>query len=179
MALLAETVVEEWLMRNGYFTIRGLKLGVHEIDILAIKNDEGHWKCLHVEVQASHNPVGYVSGNSNAKTRSMPELNNTVSEWIDKKYHLPKKQQVRERLGGTAKWGFMFVHGVVRHLEELEMIRKKGIETKPIAHVIKELLDGKYGYTTASAGDLVELIRIPHLTIANLQSEVIASLDRE
>lgn len=52
MALLAETVVEEWLMRNGYFTIRGLKIGIHEMDILAIKNVEGGWKNIHVEVQS-------------------------------------------------------------------------------------------------------------------------------
>jgi len=30
MALLAEEVVEEWLNRQGYFTIRGIRLGVHE-----------------------------------------------------------------------------------------------------------------------------------------------------
>jgi len=28
MALLAESVVEEWLNRNGFFTIRGIKHGV-------------------------------------------------------------------------------------------------------------------------------------------------------
>jgi hypothetical protein len=32
MALLAEEIVEEWLNRQGYFTIRGIKKGVHEID---------------------------------------------------------------------------------------------------------------------------------------------------
>ena len=37
MSLLAEEVVEEWLNRNGYFTIRGIKVGVDEIDILAIR----------------------------------------------------------------------------------------------------------------------------------------------
>jgi hypothetical protein len=36
MALLAEELVEEWLNRTGYFTIRGLKLGVHEVDLLAV-----------------------------------------------------------------------------------------------------------------------------------------------
>jgi hypothetical protein len=36
MALLAEEIVEEWLNRNGYFTIRGIKLGVQEIDLLAL-----------------------------------------------------------------------------------------------------------------------------------------------
>ena len=33
MALLAEELVEEWLNRHGYFTIRGVKLGVHEMDL--------------------------------------------------------------------------------------------------------------------------------------------------
>ena len=37
MSLLGEEVVEEWLNRNGYFTIRGIKVGVDEIDILAIR----------------------------------------------------------------------------------------------------------------------------------------------
>ena len=37
MSLLAEAVVEEWLNRQGYFTIRGIKLGNDEIDILAIR----------------------------------------------------------------------------------------------------------------------------------------------
>ena len=33
MALLAEEIVEEWLNRQGYFTIRGVKVGVHEMDL--------------------------------------------------------------------------------------------------------------------------------------------------
>ena len=37
MALLAEELVKEWLRRQGYFTIRGIRLGIHEIDLLAIK----------------------------------------------------------------------------------------------------------------------------------------------
>ena len=38
MALLAEEIVEEWLNRQGYFTIRGVKVGVHEIDLLAVRS---------------------------------------------------------------------------------------------------------------------------------------------
>ena len=51
MALLGEEVVEEWLNRNGYFTIRGIKVGVDEIDILAIRPtpDRQH-ECRHIEV---------------------------------------------------------------------------------------------------------------------------------
>jgi hypothetical protein len=37
MALLAESLVEEWLNRKGYFTIRGLKHGLGEMDLLAVR----------------------------------------------------------------------------------------------------------------------------------------------
>jgi len=35
--LLAESLVDEWLNRQGFFTIRGVKHGVGEIDLLAIR----------------------------------------------------------------------------------------------------------------------------------------------
>lgn len=61
MALLAEELVEEWLNRQGYFTIRGIKFGVHEIDLLAIRPQGGQLECKHVEVQASVRPVSYLT----------------------------------------------------------------------------------------------------------------------
>ncbi|MDA3926002.1 MAG: hypothetical protein PF904_14995 [Kiritimatiellae bacterium] len=58
MALLAEEVVEEWLNRQGYFTIRGIRLGVHEIDLLAFKPGlKGKHICRHIEVSVSTNPI--------------------------------------------------------------------------------------------------------------------------
>jgi hypothetical protein len=62
MALLAEEIVEEWLNRQGFFTIRGIKMGVQEIDLLAIKwQADGKAECRHIEVQASMRPVSYIS----------------------------------------------------------------------------------------------------------------------
>lgn len=62
MALLAEEVVEEWLNRQGFFTIRGIKMGVQEIDLLAVKwQIDAKAECRHVEVQASMRPVSYIS----------------------------------------------------------------------------------------------------------------------
>ena len=37
MPLLAEEVVQEWLNRQGFFTIRGIKAGNSEIDLLAVR----------------------------------------------------------------------------------------------------------------------------------------------
>jgi hypothetical protein len=58
MLLLAEVVVEEWLKRRGYFTIRGVKLGNDEMDILAIRQlSNGNIERRHIEVSASTNPL--------------------------------------------------------------------------------------------------------------------------
>jgi hypothetical protein len=62
MSLLAEVVVEEWLNRQGYFTIRGVKLGNDEIDILAIRPlANGTIERRHIEVSVSTNPISYFS----------------------------------------------------------------------------------------------------------------------
>jgi hypothetical protein len=65
VALLAESLVEEWLNRQNFFTIRGVKHGIDEIDLLAIKASApvDGW---HVEVQVSFRPVGYIAKLSNA-----------------------------------------------------------------------------------------------------------------
>ena|ERR1700675_3742890 len=109
MALLAEEIVEEWLNRDGWFTIRGIKIGNDEIDILAIKPTANGIQSRHFEVQASFNPVSYLTsvpkakrqpgqGASSAKHRSDEELQNSVSEWVRKKYDHPKKVKQRGAL---------------------------------------------------------------------------------
>src|SRR3954462_5142122 len=101
MALLAEELVEEWLNRMGYFTIRGLKLGVHEIDLLAVRPGESGLECRHLEVQASVRPVSYVTrvpkeiqkatgrAAGSAKTRTDDELRQGIKEWVHKKFDYP------------------------------------------------------------------------------------------
>ena len=62
MALLGESLVEEWLNREGFFTIRGVKHGVDEMDLLAIKpQDDGRVIGWHVEVQISFRPIGFIA----------------------------------------------------------------------------------------------------------------------
>jgi hypothetical protein len=105
MALLAEEIVEEWLNRQGYFTIRGIKLGVQEIDLLAVRFTVAGLECRHIEVQASIRPVSYLTKLSkdvvkatgraagSAKVRLDAELQVGIREWIHKKYdHLLKKK---------------------------------------------------------------------------------------
>jgi hypothetical protein len=64
MALLAETLIEEWLNRQGFLTVRGVKEGVDEMDILAVRapSDAGEkLEAWHVEVQASFRPNNYIA----------------------------------------------------------------------------------------------------------------------
>jgi hypothetical protein len=109
MALLAEELVEEWLNRKGYFTIRGIRLGVHEIDLLAVRlKGTEPTECRHIEVQASMNPKSYISKvpvadqrkghRPNSILRSDEQLSIGVQEWVHKKYRTPKKVKLMQRL---------------------------------------------------------------------------------
>ena len=110
MALLAEELVEEWLNRQGYFTIRGIKVGVHEMDLLAIRPSKDGIECRQLEVQASVRPVSYITrvpksvqketGRSatSARVRADGELRQGVREWVQKKFDHPKKRDIRHRL---------------------------------------------------------------------------------
>src|SRR3970040_1342863 len=109
MALLAEEIVEEWLNRQGYFTIRGIKMGVHEIALLAIKWRESEKpECRHIEVQASMRPVSYISRvpkkeqkagrSANSAKRSDEELIQGVAEWVEKKFHRSDKKALMAKL---------------------------------------------------------------------------------
>lgn len=110
LELIAEEVVEEWLNQQGFFTIRGIKIGVNEMGILAIKQVEGGVDRRHYEVKASINPVSYISfapkmiqkaegqAANSAKTRSFEELQTGVNEWIQKKFPDQQKAGLRQQL---------------------------------------------------------------------------------
>lgn len=140
MSLLGEEVVEEWLNRKGCFTIRGIKLGVYEIDILAIKPlPNGEHECRHVEITLSVNPISYISkvpkaiqkergiGANNAKRRVEAELRQGVAEWIGKKFDLPGMEDLRQRLC-PGKWKKELVLNKVKHAEEIALFQEAGIE---------------------------------------------------
>lgn len=110
MALLAEEIVQEWLNRQGYFTIRGIKMGVQEIDLLAVKwRADGKTECRHIEVQASMRPVSYISRAPREEQKSgrVPnsakgtneELNQGVSEWVEKSSVAPTRKRLWQSCG--------------------------------------------------------------------------------
>ncbi len=172
MALLAETPVEEWLNRLGYFTIRGVKEGVREIDLLAVKSNENGTvsDTLHIEVQISFRPVAYVTKltprlqqelkkpPNSAYHRTDAMLQECVTEWVGKKFRDPRKVRRREALWPGLHWRWTLVHGAVKERKELQFIETAGVRLIPLEKVLDDLCRGGQPEYSSAGGDLAELI---------------------
>lgn len=170
MALLAEELVEEWLNRQGYFTIRGIKLGVHEIDLLAVKSvGECKVKCRHLEVQASMRPVSFISsvpkhlqkGGRAAKSvkRSQEELEQGVAEWVDAKFRKPEKLALMRALW-KGEWSAELVLNVIKSQGEVALIKQRGIEIIWLKDIVNSLSEDRFPIKSASGADFVDLIQM-------------------
>jgi hypothetical protein len=170
MSLLAETLVDEWLNRRGYFTVRGLKDGVSEIDLLGIRPSSNALEACHVEVQISFRPVGYISpiakedvagfakSRTSAKARPDAMLERSVAAWIEKKFTIKAKVAARERAWPGQKWQYMFVHGVVRDKRELELIAGHGVKVVPFHRVLSELEHVSASQRGGAGTDISEIV---------------------
>jgi len=169
MALLAEELVEEWLNRNGYFTIRGVKLGVHEIDLLAIRPGKSGFECRHLEVQASVRPVSYVTrvprdiqiatgrAASSAKVRTDDELKQGIKEWVAKKFDNPAKSTLRNQLA-PGPWSRELVIHQVKWEREVVLVQEAGIIVHRLAGLLAELNSGGPLLEGAAGAHLVDLV---------------------
>ena len=133
MSLMGEEVVVEWLNRAGYFTIRGIRIGNNEIDVLAIKPANGGCECRHIEVSVGINPIGYLTGHG-AKKRSDAELRKAVDEWIKKKFN-DRAMTLKQSLC-RGNWTKELVLGKIKHEHEIEMLKRKGF----IIHRLKDII---------------------------------------
>lgn len=173
MALLAEELVEEWLNRRGYFTIRGIKVGVHEIDLLALAVNGSSIEARHVEVQASVNAVSYLcplpkdvqkrTGRKpmSMKKRTPEELADGVREWVHKKFQLDAKQKLRRTLY-PGEWKFELVVHRLRFPKELDLLEHRGIRIHHLGEIIEQLSAGDTAIKKAAGSDLLELVMLGH-----------------
>lgn len=169
MALLAEELVEEWLNRHGYFTIRGVKLGVHEIDLLAVRSTPTVLECRQFEVQASIRPVSYITqvplevqrrsgrASGSAKIRDDDELRQGIREWIRKKFDHPDKNRLRRKIA-PGPWSRELVVHVVKHDRELELIQEAGIIVHRLTDIVADLKKGGLILDGAAGAHLVDLV---------------------
>jgi hypothetical protein len=173
MALLAEQLVDEWLNRNGFFTLRGIKKGVEEIDLLGIRERQSRIEGWHVEVQVSFRPVSYIgklsraeqerhgAKSANSAKRRPPQLiAETIQAWVQKKFKSPKKQQMRDQCWPGIKWDYKLIHAKVFDPSELSFIEKHEVKTIPLHKILVDLYSHKPGELFGAAGtDIAELIR--------------------
>ncbi len=171
MARLAEEIVEEWLNRNGYFTIRGIKFGVHEIDLLAIAVRGSTIEARQIEVQASVRPISYLcalpkdtqkkTGRKpmSMKKRTPQELAEGVREWVNKKYHHDAKKRLRNALYPGA-WKYELVIHRVKFPEELNLLEKHGIKIHRLDEITASLSGSQTIIQSAAGSDLLELIML-------------------
>jgi hypothetical protein len=168
MALLAEEVVEEWLNRKGFFTIRGARSGLGEIDLLAVRPQSSGLSCRHVEVQASSNPVSFLTPATKAarklgllaysqRPRTSEFMCECVAEWCEKKFFDAKKVRLREQLA-PGPWELELVVHRIKHPEELDLVRQQGIVVHWLDQIVEEVLAGGHMIKSAAGASLMELV---------------------
>lgn len=169
MALLAEELVEEWLNRAGFFTIRGVKIGVHEMDLLAIRPTPTGVECRHIEVQASVNPVSYLfrltkadqkatgRGPTSSGKRTEAEISRGADEWVHKKFGHPQKVKLLASLA-PGPWSQEVVLHRLRHPEEIHQLEARGITVHQLADVVTDLSRPGPKVARASGGDFLDLV---------------------
>ena len=181
MALLAEELVEEWLRRQGFFTIRGAKLGVHEMDLLAVQMTATGIVCRHIEVQASINPQNYISHltkdiqtrdgkkASSRISRTEETLLSCVKAWVEKKFHSSKKRALLATLVPTsfslASWTQELVINKYKFQREIDLIGEQGVRICLLSEIISELQRSKMLLESAAGGDFVNLINTVSLSV--------------
>lgn len=158
MALLDEQLVEEWLNRQNFFTMRGIKSGVDEIDLLAIRPTPEGLECWHVEVQISYRPVGYIGGDTNARKRSDKELREGVEQWVTKKFTSQKKIKRRNEILPNGNWRKFLVHAVLKDAAELPIMEELGVELIQYKKVLEDLRSDKQGKSSSAASGIVEML---------------------
>jgi hypothetical protein len=171
MALLAESLVDEWLNRDGFFTIRGIKHGVGEIDLLGVRPTATGLEAWHVEVQASFRPIGYIAplpgdaldgfakSKTSMKSRPPELIERAVHAWVEKKFKSKSKHAARNAAWRGLDWKFVLVHAVVKSKAEVQAIAACNVRTIPLHSVLQALGKTEASQIRGGAGtDLSEVI---------------------
>ena len=190
MAALAESLVDEWLNRQGFFTVRGIKHGVEEIDLLGVRPVEKTLEAWHVEVQASFRPIGYISplksefvpsfakSKTSAKERPLELLKPCVAAWVQGKFLAPDKKKARESAWPGLNWQYVLVHAVVREPRELQIISEAGITLIALHEVLAQLKHAAGKLKGGAGTDLAEVIEYYNSFVVPANNRLQATRDQ-
>jgi hypothetical protein len=161
-------LVEEWLNRQGFFTIRGVKKGHDEMDLLAVRPQGVEVVGWHVEVTVSPRPIGYIAREpargdgrrgSYLPPRSPEQVQKYARAWVEAKFRASGKTDLQARLWPGARWSCHLVYGVVLYTDELEAFVREGVQCHPFHELLSDLSQrGHAGFSTSAGGDLAEII---------------------
>ena len=125
--LLAEDLVQEWLIRKKYFTVKNLKSSNNkEMDLLGVKFDKNNkTNLIHVEVSVNYKPIGWFCNSRNHRNgnRTEEEIELAVNEWVEKKFK-GDNASVRNKFSPHANvrdWEMWFVHGILNDKNKIEL----------------------------------------------------------
>lgn len=145
-------------------------MGVHEIDLLAVKwRSDGTADCRHLEVQASMRPVSYISLVSkelqlagraaNSAKRKPEELQKGVEEWVEKKFRRANKLRLMQTLY-PGKWSSELVINVVKSENEVSLIKSQNIKILRLADIVTALATEKFQIEAAAGADILDLVKM-------------------
>ena len=167
--ILAEDIVQEWLISKKYFTVKNLKSSNNkEMDLLGVKFGENKkTNLIHIEVSVSYTPIGWFCNSRNYRNGNRTEevIELLVNEWVDRKF---KGENAEERNkfsphANVNDWELFFVHGNLndKNRRELEYMKVLGIKIKSIREIILDLQESATTIKTGGIGkDISDLITI-------------------
>ncbi len=139
MADLAEDIVRNWLMSQGYFVIAGVRFkGQGEADFLAVKlKGDRVAERLHVEVHVSATPTTHL-GQRQAGEGTDPIEG--VRNFIQRKFFRPHGVKAIERIFGTKEYERVLVLGNVNKSDlVLKECWKAGVEVERFWRICRDL----------------------------------------
>ena len=167
--ILAEDIVQEWLISKKYFTVKNLKsTNNKEMDLLGVKFEENREaNLIHVEVSVHHNPIGWLCkfNGSFTRDRNEQEIKSAVNSWVVRKFK-EDNAVARNQFSPHANsndWEMLFVHGNLNEKirRELEHMKVLGIKIKSIREIILDLQEPTNNIRTGGIGkDISDLITI-------------------
>lgn len=163
MADLFENIVKGWLISQGCFVIQDLKVGRKDIDILAVKIEGGKViKGVHVEVQCSSEPIGYLGVNKDAGKKDENQIENSIKEYVTKKYLDPAIQQKIKSLVGQG-YDKMLVCGNLKDEDKQIMaLEANGVKVRKIKDILNELqsFENKESLITADTYRFQQMLKM-------------------
>ncbi|MFA4844976.1 MAG: hypothetical protein WC654_00240 [Patescibacteria group bacterium] len=158
---LIENIVASWFNAKGYFVIQNLKVGVYEVDLLAVKLNERQEieDAVHVEVQCSSNPIGYIGGSPSAKKRTNNEIEAGVQAYIDKKFEHSETRAVISNLLGQS-YRRLFICGKLKDEITIEFFKQKHIEVLRVWEIFEDVKRNNADFKTGSWNRYHQLLHL-------------------